>query len=380
MNILLTGAFGNVGLSTLKELINRGYNVRIFEVPNKKNKKISRRYSKKVEIFWGDIRRKEDVAKAIIDQDIVIHLAAIIPPLADEDPTFATDVNVNGTLNLINEMKSQNNNPKLLFTSSIAVYGDRRENPMIEIDDPLLPSKGDVYANNKIKAEILIRDSGLDFSIFRLTYITSVNKLHMDPLMFHMPLDTPIEICDTEDVGLAIANAIESPDVWGKTFNIAGGKNCRTYYKDYIDKMMELFGLGKNFLPDTAYAKSDFHCGYMNTKNSQSLLNYQRHSLEDYYSEVKKKIGIKKYFTRIIRWLIRLHLLRKSYYYKRFKFFKRKTGAFSVSENKLIRKLLSKHYDKINSLEKKVTQLENIIQGLSKMNEDADLSISLEKD
>lgn len=367
MNILITGAFGNVGLSTLKELINRNYNIRIFEVPNKKNKKISRKYRNKVEIFWGDIRRRDDVAHAIKDQDIIIHLAAIIPPLADENSELANEVNVDGTFNLVKEMKSQNYTPKLIFTSSIAVYGDRRENPMIRVDDPLLPSEGDTYARSKIKAETLIRKSGLSYSIFRLTYIPSVNKLDMDPLMFHMPLDTPIEICDTKDVGLALVNAIHCPDIWGKTLNIAGGKNCRTYYNKYIDKMMELFGLGNNFLPDTAYAKSDFHCGYMDTKQSQNLLKYQNHSLEDYFNEVKKKIGLKRYFTPIIRWMIRLHLLRKSYYYQRFKFFKKNTGAFSILENKLIRKLLANNYNKINSLEQKVKELEFIIQNLNKM-------------
>jgi len=378
VNILITGAFGNVGLSTIKELINRNHNIRIFEVPNKKNKKIARRFKTKVELFWGDIRRREDIAHALKDQDIIIHLAAIIPPLADEDPKLAYEVNVNGTLNLLDEIKSQSVVPKIIFTSSIAVYGDRRVNPMIEIDDPLLPSKEDIYAHSKIQAENLIRESGVDFSIFRLTYITSVNKLDMDPLMFHMPLDTPIEICSTQDVGFALANAIECSDIWGNTFNIAGGENCRTYYKDYIDKMMELFGLGKNFLPDTAYAKSDFHCGYMNTEQSQNLLNYQRHSLEDYYTKVKKKIGVKRYFTWLIRWMIKLHLLRKSYYYRRFKFFKKKTGAFSISENKLIRKLLSNNYNKINSLEQKVKQLEEIIEDLRNMKNDINLSLNME--
>ncbi|MEJ2293732.1 MAG: NAD(P)-dependent oxidoreductase [Candidatus Lokiarchaeota archaeon] len=367
MNILITGAFGNVGLSTLKELIKRNYNIRIFEIPNKKNKKISRRYKNNVELFWGDIRKREDVASAIKDQDVIIHLAAIIPPLADESPELANEVNVSGTFNLIEEIKSQKRKPKIIFSSSIAVYGDRRANPMIKVDDPFLPSYGDNYAISKIKAEGLIRESGVTYSIFRLTYVTSVNKLDMDPLMFHMPLDTPIEICDTKDVGLALANAIECPGIWGKTLNIAGGKSCRTYYKDYIDKMMELFGLGKNFLPDFAYAKSDFHCGHMDTEQSQRLLKYQNHNLEDYYGEVKKKIGWKRNFTRIIRWMISLHLLRNSYYYQRFKFFKRRTGAFSISENKLIRRLLSNNYNKINSLEHKVKELEDIIQNLNKM-------------
>ena len=303
MKILLTGAFGNVGLSTLKELLNNDYNVRVFEVYNKKNRRIAKKFKNQVEIIWGDLRNKDDV-----NSGVIIHLAAIIPPLADTSPSLAEAVNVGGTRNIIDAMKNQVQKPKLLFTSSVAVYGDRRYNPMIDVNDPLTPSKGDYYAITKIIAEKLIRETDLDFAIFRLTYITSIDKLNMDPLMFHMPLDTSIEICDTKDVGLALVNAIECNEVWGETFNLAGGKQCRITYREYLNDMMEIFGLGRNFLPEEGFAEKDFHCGFMNTDKSQSILKYQKHTLEDYYGEVKKKIGSKKHFMPAIRWMIRINL------------------------------------------------------------------------
>jgi nucleoside-diphosphate-sugar epimerase len=188
MNVLLTGAFGNVGLSTLKELLDKDYNIRVFEVYNRKNRKLAKKFKNKIEIVWGDLRNKDDVESAVKEQDVVIHLAAIIPPLADVNTSLADAVNVGGTKNLLNAIKNQIQKPKLIFTSSIAVYGDRLDNPMIKTTDILAPSPGDYYALTKITAEKLIRDSGVDFAIFRLTYITSVNKLNMDPLMFHMPL------------------------------------------------------------------------------------------------------------------------------------------------------------------------------------------------
>ena len=72
MKILLTGAFGNVGLSTLKELIKKDYKVRVFEVNNKKNRNIAKNFKDKIGIIWGDLRNKEDVNKAVQNQDIVI--------------------------------------------------------------------------------------------------------------------------------------------------------------------------------------------------------------------------------------------------------------------------------------------------------------------
>lgn len=370
MRVLLTGAFGNVGLSVLKELIDNNHNIRILEIKNRKNLKISQKIPKHIEILWGDITNKFDVERAVKNRDIIIHLAAIIPPLADKLPDLAEQVNVYGTKNILDAMKKQSKKIHLIFSSSIAVYGDRRKQPLINPTDQLNPSKGDFYALTKISAENMIKFSGFDYTIFRLTYITSINKLDMDPLMFHMPLDTSIEICDTRDVGLAIINAIDNKAVLRKTFNIAGGKNCRTTYRKYLNEMMELFGLGKRFLPDEAFSDSNFHCGFMDTSESQKLLQYQNYSLKDYYKDVKKKIGIKKYFIRFVKSSVRSNLLRKSEPYIRFRFFKRKMGSFTVTENKLIRRLLSNNFKKIKSLEKKVSELEETINIFWSKNDD----------
>jgi len=369
LKVLLTGPFGNVGLSTLEELIKRDYDIRVFDIKNKKNRKIAKKFENQIEIIWGDLCNYDDVERVVKDIDVFVHLAAIIPPLADNLPELAEEVNVGGTKNIIKAIKIQNNKPKLIFTSSIAVYGDRRNNPMIKLTDPLNPSKGDYYAVTKINAENIIRESGIDFAIFRLTYITSVNKLEMDPLMFYMPLDTCIEICDTKDVGLALVNAIETNEVWGDTFHIAGGKQCRTTYKDYINDMMEIFGLGRNFLPEQAYEQKDFHCGFMDTEKSQNLLKYQRYNLGDYYEEVRKKVGPKKFFMPIVKWAVRLNLLKRSEAYRRNKFFRKKIGAFTVSENKLIRKILCNNFNKIDMLEQKVYELEKVIQFLTEKDE-----------
>ena len=320
MQILLTGAFGNVGMSVLSELLNRGFFVRIFELPSKRNKKIAVEVVKShsVEIFWGDLRNYDDVVKAVEGVDYVLHIGAIIPPMADKFPKLAETVNVGGTKNILTAIKAQKNHPRILYTSSISVYGDRRNNPWIRTTDPLIPSPKDIYGHQKMQAELMIRNSGLEWCVFRLTYITSMDKLDLDPLMFEMPLETCIEICDTKDVGLAVANTIENEKIWGKKkiFNIGGGPACRTTFGEYLITMLELFGLGKDILPADAFSHEEFHCGWLDTTESQKLLQYQRTTLESYYKEVKKKAMYTRFFATLFRPLAKAIILRRSSYFR----------------------------------------------------------------
>ncbi|MHA1561216.1 MAG: NAD-dependent epimerase/dehydratase family protein [Promethearchaeota archaeon] len=302
IKVLLTGAFGNVGLSTIEELLKKGYLIRIFEVLNKKNSHLAKKYSNpNIEIVWGDIRDNKAVEQAVENIDVVLHVAGIIPPLADKLPEFAESVNVGGTINIIKAIEKQHKKSKLVFTSSISVYGDRLQNPFITLDDPLIPSKGDHYAQQ---------------TIFRLSYITSMDKLQLDPIMYDVPLDTCLEICDTKDVGLALANAVESKDIWGETLHIGGGEKCRTTYREYLTRMLGLFGVGSIKLPKEAFAEGNFHCGYLTTEKSQKILNFQRLTLKEYYNQVKEKVKGRRFWGRLFQPLARLYVLSRSPYLK----------------------------------------------------------------
>ena len=133
--------------------------------------------------------------------------------------------------------------------------------------------------------------------------------------MFDMPLATSIEICHTKDVGLALANSVDKLEIRGQIMHIAGGEKCRTLYKNYLSTMFEKFGLGKNFLPAKAFNKGKFHCGFLETEQSQKTLQYQRHTLKDYYEEVKNKVKHKRPFFACIKPFIRSYLLKKSPHY-----------------------------------------------------------------
>jgi UDP-glucose 4-epimerase len=97
--------------------------------------------------------------------------------------------------------------------------------------------------------------------------------------------------------------------------NIAGGEKCRTTYRQYLDRMLEIFGMGKPFIPETAFSRGKFHCGFMDTEESERLLHYQRCTLDEYYREVRKRYRLKSGLIILSRPFARWYLLHRSPYY-----------------------------------------------------------------
>jgi nucleoside-diphosphate-sugar epimerase len=301
MKVLLTGAAGNIGLETLKSLIDRNHDVTVLELDNSKNRRKLNPFKETVNIVYGSITDKELVNRLVNDKNAVIHLAAIIPPLADKKPELAKQVNFYGTLNIVEAIKKQKNKPFLIYSSSISVYGDRVENCYIKVGDPLKPSQGDYYAATKIATEKLIQKAGIPYTIFRLTAIMQGHP-KTDPLLFHMPLDTKIEITSNIDAGEAFAKAIEyKNELEGKIFNLGGGEKCRTTYRDFLRNMFKIYGLNIHYLKEMAFATKNFHCGYYQDADKlNDILHFQNDTLETYYDRVKRKTNKFLRFLSII--------------------------------------------------------------------------------
>jgi len=316
MRVLLTGASGAVGTHTIREILERGVvdELRLFDLRTKRSRAALSPWRDRVEVCWGDLRDPDDVARAAEGVDVAIHLGAIIPPLADQEPELAEQVNVGGTRNLVEALRQASPEAMVVYSSSISVYGDRVSDPWIEVGDPLHPCDGDHYAMTKLRGERLVQESGLRWVVFRLTGIMAPD-MSMDPLMFHMPLDTRLEILTRRDTGLALARAAECGEVIeGRIFNLGGGASCRTTFREYLDRHMEIAGLGAGFLPDEAFAEQNFHCGwYRDSDDLEGLLHFQRQSLDDLMDEVAAATpGIRKLGAKALRPIIRWWLLRSS--------------------------------------------------------------------
>ncbi|HUT82317.1 MAG TPA: NAD(P)-dependent oxidoreductase [Candidatus Bathyarchaeia archaeon] len=318
MKILITGAFGNLGSNLLKNLQNTEHEITCFVRNTRKSKKFAKKNARNFNVFYGDIRNKEDVAKAVKDQDLILHLAAIVPPKFNKtDSDYARDVNVTGTLNLIDVLNAQSNPAKILYTSSVAVFGDVRARGacVIASDEMINPNKDDIYAQQKAESEKLLMNSKLTWSIFRFGFIVNLNNLKIDPMMFDVPLDTNMEIIHIKDAALALTNAITKEEIWGKILHLAGGSNCRITYKEFMTGMLTTMGLGT--LPDGAFGTNDFHCAFFDTEYSQNLLHYQNYSFKDLLTELKANNKTMVFFAKLFRPIAQAFLLSKSPYYRK---------------------------------------------------------------
>ncbi len=316
-NVLVTGAFGNVGLSTVEELLRQGYRVRCFDLKTKANEKAARRFQGQIEVVWGDLRRREDVAAAVQGQDVVIHLAFIIPRLSatgfecEDHPDWAREINVGGTQNLIEAMKAQPRPPRLLFASSYHIYGRTQHLPPPRTAaDPVQPIEH--YARHKVECEALIRASGLEWAILRLAATLPI-AMKLSPGMFDVPLYNRMEYVHTRDVGLAFANAVSCPEVWGRLLLIGGGPRCQYIYREITEKVLD--GLGVGMLPERAFTTTPFPTDWIDTTESQQLLHYQRYTLDDYVQDMKARLGYRRHLIRLFRPLVRYLLLKQSPYY-----------------------------------------------------------------
>ena len=315
--VLLTGASGTVGSEVLKQLyeLSDAVEITVFDKKSRVSKSFYQKFKTNINIIFGDISNKNDIIKACKNINVVIHLAAIIPPLADKFPIYAEAVNITGTKNLIECIQELSPEAFLLYSSSISVYGDRNSNPWIKTTDPLNPSDRDEYARTKIEAEKLVINSRLNWCILRLTAIMGFDNHKPSEIMFHMPLDSYLEIATPADTGRAFVHALSHLEKLNKKiYNLSGGEKCRIVYRDFLSRSFDIFGLGKLDFKANSFATKNFHCGYYEDGDElHEILDFRRETIDDYFTNLKKYIPpVRKTLTSIFRKIIKSSLQKKS--------------------------------------------------------------------
>ncbi|MFV0553808.1 MAG: NAD-dependent epimerase/dehydratase family protein [Mangrovibacterium sp.] len=141
--ITLIGASGFVG-TRLTDLIKSDFEIKIFD------KQASHFFNDLVTI--GDVRNQSQLDEALAGQEAVVLLAA--EHRDDVSPTsLYYDVNVQGAKNVLQAM-DKNGVKKIIFTSSVAVYGLNKENP--NETHPVDPFNH--YGKSKWQAEEVLRE------------------------------------------------------------------------------------------------------------------------------------------------------------------------------------------------------------------------------
>ncbi|PWW37443.1 MULTISPECIES: NAD-dependent 4,6-dehydratase LegB [Paenibacillus] len=153
--ILVTGADGFIGSHLTEKLVEEGYDVRAFVYYNSFNSYgwlDNSIYSKKIEVFAGDIRDPYGVKEAMRGCEIVLHLASLIAiPYSYHSPDTYIDTNIKGTLNVLQAARELGIS-KVVHTSTSEVYGTAQYVPI----DEKHPLQGQSpYSASKIGADQL---------------------------------------------------------------------------------------------------------------------------------------------------------------------------------------------------------------------------------
>ena len=144
MNILVTGGSGFIGTKLVADLLEKGHNVTIYD-------KLQCKAYPDLCIV-ADIRDKEKLSRSMDGMDAVYHLAA--EHRDDVQPTsLYYEVNVGGAKNVVYALKRNNVN-RLIFTSTVAVYGLNSGVP--NEDSPVRPFND--YGKSKYEAEAIFND------------------------------------------------------------------------------------------------------------------------------------------------------------------------------------------------------------------------------
>lgn len=296
--ILLTGAAGFIGSNAASALLRRGDtvvgvdNLNDYYDPARKRANLDevRAAAPDAEkfIFHQSDIRDEDAMEALFaehDFDAVIHLAAMAGVRASiEDPKLYLDVNLGGTLNLL-EAAQRHGQPLFVFASTSSVYGRTTVMPFIETDHadrPLAP-----YPASKRAAELLgysyFHLFGQNFTALR--FFTVYGRRGRPDMMAYLVLDNIFHGKDVplynngkmyrdwtyvDDIVQGLLAAADRP-LGYEVINLGRGKP--TLLSDFVRLIEEQAGKPSN-LTNKPMPPADMEYTYANVDRAKELLGY----------------------------------------------------------------------------------------------------------
>ena len=237
--ILVTGGAGFIGSHLIDKLVE---NYEVYSMDNSLPGFGNKRINPLAHQITGDIRRYEDIEFAINNIDFVIHLAAISHvSTCINNPMLAFNVNVQGTVNLLEACRKQGNIKRVIVAASDHIYG---KNPAIlpvtENDGYKSLSENDVYGMTKAMQAVIakmyndfyhvptvITASGNVYSE-RQSFPNVIpsfiyNALNNKDLIIHGSGEQTRDFYYISDLVSGYIKCLETPHIEGELFNFGNG-------------------------------------------------------------------------------------------------------------------------------------------------------------
>lgn len=272
MRVLVTGGAGRLGFIVSSMLVEKGFDVSVFDLPQIQWSHVDAIKAIKV---TGDITDPQSVQRACVNIDAVVHLAALLPPRSENDLALTMKVNVNGTENILNCIASE---VPVVLASSISTYGitayDRHP-----IKESTTQRAHNNYSKTKIEAEKMVKETSNPSCILRIAPISVADLVEL-PDVIPYRADQRVEFVLVEDAAVAIVNSLESCE--GKeVYNIAGGQSWQMTGHEYIDRFYEALGVEVEPIFSEEYTAIDWY-----DTGKGKYLGYQKTS----FNKLEKKL------------------------------------------------------------------------------------------
>ncbi len=296
--VLVTGAAGVVGLKTIKYLLSEGkYEITALDLRNKDSQAKLRKYRRRVNVIYGDINDTVLMEALVKEQDYIIHLAGVMPPLADIKKDLSDLVEYKGTELIVKAINFYNPNCFLIYASSTTIYGDIKE---ASGKSPIKTTELDYYSQTKVKCEELIKKRLKKYTIIRLPLILSEPKL--GSFMYNGKLNNDCEALTDNDAGYMLVKAISQGETLNKkVFNAGGGTSQTSTYRNILANVLDIYGLSFKYILTALFVDKNFYTHiYTDSDNLNEILDFRSDSLASYYMRLKRKVGKKRVLARFL--------------------------------------------------------------------------------
>lgn len=284
--VLVTGASGVIGIQTIKFLLSEGkYEITALDLRNKSNYKKLKKYRRRINIIYGDINDKVLIEALVKDQDYIIHLASVLPPIADIKKGLSENIEYLGTENIIKAINFYNPECFLVYASSTTIYGNN-EKANIKTKPNLTDM--DYYSNTKLKTEELISNKIKNYTIIRVPLVLC-NPVS-NAFMYNIKKNSIVECITDNDAAYLFASSLNYMDKLNKKiWNAGGGEQLTASYREILAKVLEIYGFSFKYLLTRIFIDKNFYIGvYEDSDKLNEIIDFRSDSLSSYYMRLKR--------------------------------------------------------------------------------------------
>ena len=247
MRVLVTGGAGFIGSHLAERLVRDHHEVRIVDNLFSGHRENLEGFADKVEFVLGDIRDAALLERLCEGCQLVYHEAAVVSvPYSVEHPQETHDVNIQGTLNVLQAARRQKVK-RVVFACSAAVYGEEPGLPKVET---MAPAPIAPYGLEKIAGEYYL-------GIFHRLYgVEGVSLRYFNVFGPRQDPRSPYSGVISIFVDRVLAG--ESPLVLGD------GEQCRDFV--FVENVVEA-NLRAGMVPEAAGRCYNIGCGHRTTLN-----------------------------------------------------------------------------------------------------------------